>query len=248
MAALALLAQKVYRVSPEQWEPRESLEAREKEECRDPGACLDQQEMLAEEDQGVSGDKLDPQVQLANQELLGEEECLVQTALRVRKEQVEIEECQVHLDQRAILETSEGLDHLDFKDCGELLGDRDQEAEQVLKENQEKMDKMVKLESQGFKEYQVDQGPWEHQETRVQWVIKEMRVLLELTVHLEPEEILARMEVLEFRVLLGQLARQEREGELDLLDPEASKECLAHQEKMENLVKMGLLVYKVLRE
>jgi len=56
------------------------------------------------------------------------------------------------------------------------------------------------------------------------------------------------MEVLEFRVLLGQLARQEREGELDLLDPEASKECLAHQEKMENLVKMGLLVYKVLRE
>ena len=103
------------RVSPEQWEPRESLEAREKEECRDPGACLDQQEMLAEEDQGVSGDKLDPQVQLANQELLGEEECLVQTALRVRKEQVEIEECQVHLDQRAILETSEGLDHLDCK-------------------------------------------------------------------------------------------------------------------------------------
>ena len=103
------------RVSPEQWEPRESLEAREKEECRDPGACLDQQEMLVEEDQGVSGAKLGPQVRLANQELLGEEECLVQTVLRVKKEQVEIEECQVHLDQKAILETSEGLDHLDCK-------------------------------------------------------------------------------------------------------------------------------------
>lgn len=100
---------------------------------------------------------------------------------------------------------------------------------------------MEKLENLEFRVCLVDLVPWVPLEIRVPWGIKELRDLLESRDHQAPGEILVRMEQQVSQDLLGRLDHLEREAWWVLLEPEDSKECQDHQERMENQAEMEQL-------
>jgi len=99
-----------------------------------------------------------------------------------------------------------------------------------------------------FRESLGGLGQWEHQGTRVQWEIRELKDLQEFLVRLDHEETLARMVHLEHPDHLVSLDLLEREEWLGLPGPEVSKECQVRRVKMENQGEMERLVCKVRQE
>ena len=221
-----------------QWDPRVTQGAKEAMESKGQEVFLVRLGMQEKEVLEALGAKLDPRDQSESQVHLVAEECLALMDQWDPKVNQETEVCKEFRAQKASLETSVGQEPLDFKvsEAHQVDADRVELLGQWA--SLETMVRMVKLESQDYKEFLEGQDLWDLQETKDSLEIRVLKGHLECQVHKVQGVMQEKMDAMDAQDLQAQMGPLGTGVLLAVQGQEVSKACQDLQAKMGLLVKM----------